>query len=132
MRSTDSVETLRGSGRIYRDGALVLDGARYVVHLSTPHDVDVTPLALRLEGVMMSDVPFELLRQPIELELEDGRRFRAQELARLIKAGKVIVPGFHQVGESYIRANPDDVEANNLLKQFKQNLTSEVAVGSKR
>jgi hypothetical protein len=75
MRSTDSVETLRGSGKIFRDGVLVLERARYVVHLSTPREAGAESDALRLEGVMMSDVPFELLRQPIELELEDGRRW---------------------------------------------------------
>lgn len=75
MRSTDSVETLRGSGKIFRDGVLVLERARYVVHVSTPHEAGAAPGVLRLEGVMMSDVPFELLRQPIELELEDGRRW---------------------------------------------------------
>jgi hypothetical protein len=75
MRSSDSVETLRGSGRIFRDGVSVLERARYVVHISTPHEAGAAPGVLRLEGVMMSDVPFELLRQPIELELEDGRRW---------------------------------------------------------
>lgn len=74
MQSTDSVETLRGSGKIFRDGVLVLERARYVVHLSTPREAG----ALRLEGVLMSDVPFDLLRQPIELELEDGRRWHCR------------------------------------------------------
>lgn len=75
MRSTDSVETLRGSGKIFLDGQLVLAAARYVVHISTPHEAGAVPGALRLEGVMMSDVPFALLWQAIELELEDGRRW---------------------------------------------------------
>ncbi len=78
MQSTDSVETLRGSGKIFRDGVLVLDRARYVVHISTPRDAGAAAGALRLEGVMMSDVPFDLLRQPIELELEDGRRWQCR------------------------------------------------------
>ncbi|GMV22450.1 MAG: hypothetical protein AMXMBFR57_23990 [Acidimicrobiia bacterium] len=70
--------TLRGKGRIFRDGALALDGARYVVHIITravePDQPGHAP-ATGLEGVLMSDAPFELLRQPIELELEDGRRW---------------------------------------------------------
>lgn len=49
----------------------MLEGARYVVHVSTPRGGG----PLRLEGVLMSDAPFELLRQPIELELEDRRRW---------------------------------------------------------
>lgn len=75
MRSTDAVETFRGRGRIYHDGQLVLEDARYVVHVSTPREAGAAPGVLRLEGVMMTDVPFALLRQPIELELEDGRRW---------------------------------------------------------
>lgn len=72
------------------------------------------------------------LRRFVIFELEDGRRFRAQELARLMKAGKITVPGFHQVAGNYLRANPDDVRANNLLQTSKENLTSEVVVKSKR
>jgi hypothetical protein len=65
-------------------------------------------------------------------ELDDGRRFRAQELARLMQAGKVTVPGFHQVAGNYLRANPDDLDANNLLRKFKQYPTTEVVVNSRR
>ena len=68
------------------------------------------------------------LRRFVVFELEDGRRFRAQELARLMSTGKITVPGFHQVRQSYIRADPDNVAANNLLREFKANLTSEVAL----
>ncbi|MEJ7583933.1 MAG: hypothetical protein WKF43_07550 [Acidimicrobiales bacterium] len=65
-------------------------------------------------------------------ELDDGRRFRAQELARLMAAGKITVPGFHQVNSDYIRANPDDAEANNLLRRFKANRTDEVVLRNTR
>ena len=65
------------------------------------------------------------LRRFVIFELEDGRRFRAQELARLMALGKITVPGFHQVNRNYIRANHDDVVANNLLKTFKSNPTTE-------
>ena len=68
------------------------------------------------------------LRRFVIFELEDGRRFRAQELARLMATDKLTVPGFHQVGGKYIRADPDNATANNLLKTFKANLTSEVVV----
>jgi hypothetical protein len=68
------------------------------------------------------------LRRFVIFELQDGRRFRAQELARLMAAGKITVPGFHHVMGKYIRANPDDAVANNLLKSFKSNLASEVVL----
>jgi hypothetical protein len=68
------------------------------------------------------------LRRFVIFELEDGRRFRAQELARLMATGKITVPGFHQVQANYIQANPDNVAANNLLKTFKANLTPEVVL----
>jgi hypothetical protein len=68
------------------------------------------------------------LRRFVIFELEDGRRFRAQELARLMATGKITVPGFHQVRQSYLRANPDNAEANNLLRTFKANLTPEVVL----
>jgi hypothetical protein len=106
--------------------------------------VDSTPDSLRvvdshlifLAQVLVSPRTMQLvageyskkLRRFVIFELEDGRRFRAQELARLMASGKVRVPGFHQVRQSYIRANPDNAEANNLLREFKANLTSEVVV----
>jgi hypothetical protein len=42
----------------------------------------------------------------------------------------VSVPGFHQVDGDYLRANPDDAEATNLLQKFKENPTTEVVVKS--
>jgi hypothetical protein len=88
----------------------------------------VKPINARLRRAEYS----KRLRRFVIFELEDGRRFRAQELARLISAGKVTVPGFHQVDKNYLRANPDDAESNNLLRQFKQNLTTEVVVPNVR
>lgn len=61
-------------------------------------------------------------------ELADGRRFRAQELARLMRVGKITVPGFHEVDGNYVRADHDNETANNLLEMFKQNRTTEVVV----
>jgi hypothetical protein len=89
-------------------------------------------LVIPIETMMQSAEYSKSLRRFVIFELQDGRRFRAQELARLMKAGKVTVPGFHQVAGDYLRANPDDLEANNLLQQFKANETSEVVVGNKR
>ncbi|HEX9767009.1 MAG TPA: DUF3892 domain-containing protein, partial [Nitriliruptorales bacterium] len=62
------------------------------------------------------------------IQLNDGRRFRTQELARLIRSGKVTVPGFHEVDGRYVRADPDNKVTNNLLEQFERNETSEVVV----
>ena len=72
-------------------------------------------LVVPIEARMRSAEYSRKLRRFGIFELEDGRRFRAQELARLVAAGKVIVPGFHGVGGDYVSANPDDAEANNLL-----------------
>jgi len=47
-------------------------------------------------------------------------------------SGKITVPGFHQVNSNYIRANPDNVEANNLLRTFKSNATAEAVVPNVR
>ena len=50
--------------------------------------------------------------------LEDGRKFRAKELARLVSCKKVFVPGLHEVKSENMRANPDNETGNNLLTQF--------------
>jgi hypothetical protein len=71
------------------------------------------------------------LRRFVIFELNNRRRFRAQELARLMQKGKIIVPGFHQVDGDYIRSDHDDSEANNMLEMFKSNETREVVVRNK-
>ncbi|MEO6629628.1 MAG: hypothetical protein ABIP03_13800 [Aquihabitans sp.] len=85
-------------------------------------------LVVAIEGRMRSAEYSKRLRRFAIFELVDGRRFRAQELARLMAAEKVTVRGFHQVDGNYVRANPDDVEANNLLRRYKSNLTTEPVV----
>jgi hypothetical protein len=89
-------------------------------------------LVVPVEAMMRSAEYSRSLRRFVIFELDDGRRFRAQELARLMAAGKVTVPGFHQVAGNYLRADPDDADANNLLRQFKQNAPTEVVVKSVR
>ena len=89
-------------------------------------------LVVPIEARMRSGEYSRRLRRFAIFELDDGRRYRAQELARLMLAGKVSVPGFHQVDGNYLRANPDDAEANNLLQKFKENPTTEVVVKSAR
>jgi hypothetical protein len=85
-------------------------------------------LVVPIEGRMRSGEYSKRLRRFGIFELDDGRRFRAQELARLMAAGKITVPGFHQVNGDYLRADPDDAEANNLLQRFKTNPTTETVV----
>jgi hypothetical protein len=68
------------------------------------------------------------LRRFAIFELDDRRKFRAQELARLMKAGKISVSGFHHVGGKYVRSDHDNSAANNLLQTFKTNETDEVVV----
>ena len=89
-------------------------------------------LVVPVEAKMRSAEYSKKLRRFCIFELDDGRRFRAQELARLMKLGKVTVPGFHQADGNYLRANPDDAEANNLLRRFKSNPTTEPVVKSRR
>ena len=110
-------------------GQLTIDATPDSVQVVNGHmvflaQILVTPRTMQL---VAGEYSKELRRFAI-FELADGRRFRAQELARLMAAGKVTVPGFHQAGGDYIRANPDDAIANNLLKSFKTNLTSEVVL----
>lgn len=50
--------------------------------------------------------------------LQGGRPFAASELARLVHAGKIIVPGHHDVKGRYLRANPNQREGDNLLERF--------------
>jgi hypothetical protein len=72
------------------------------------------------------------LRRFAIFELDDRRKFRAQELARLMKAGKISVLGFHHVGGKYVRSDHDNIAANNLLQSFKANETREVVVKNLR
>ena len=54
----------------------------------------------------------------MEYELESGRKFRFSELARLVRAGKITVPQYHDVDGDYMRSNPDTTDTNNLKETF--------------
>ena len=58
-------------------------------------------------------------RRFVEFTLANGRQFKASELARLVKNGKIETPNFHDVGGKYMRADPDENKGNNLLEMFK-------------
>lgn len=68
------------------------------------------------------------LRRFAIFELSDRRRFRTQELARLIAARKITLSGFHHVGGDYVHSDHDKSAANNLLQSLSENETSEIVV----
>lgn len=86
----------------------------------------------RMQAVLHSAEYSKRLERFAIYVLQGGRRFRAQELARLMHAGKITVPGFNEVDADYLRANPDNTTADNLLTMFKDNETTEVVVGDAR
>jgi hypothetical protein len=104
------------------DSAKVVNG-----HIILYAQVIISQMMAKLRSAEYS----HKFRRFVIYELNNGRKFRAQELARLMKAGKIIVPGFHHVNGSYIRSDHDDSAANNLLKMFKSNETREVVVKNK-
>ncbi len=61
------------------------------------------------------------LERFVQYVLESGRLFRAPELARLVHAGKIVTPGFHDVDGRFMRANPDNQFGNNLEAMFGKN-----------
>lgn len=68
------------------------------------------------------------VRRFVLFRMNSGRKFRASELARLVGHGKIVTPGFHDVDGRYMRANPDDENANNLLHQFKETMPDEISI----
>lgn len=54
----------------------------------------------------------------IYFELESGRKYFVEDLAKFMYKGLVNIPGYHQVDLKYLRANPDGRETNNLEYRF--------------
>jgi hypothetical protein len=104
------------------DSAVVVDG-----NIVLSAQVIIVSMQARLRSAEYS----RRLRRFVIFQLDDRRRFRAQELARLMKAGKISVSGFHHVGGKYVRSDHDNVAANNLLQSFKANETTEVVVNNR-
>lgn len=104
------------------DSALVVDGTMVLTA-----QVFVRPLAARMRSAEFSSA----LRRFGIFQLTGRRRFRSQELARLMASGKVAVSGFHDVRGDFIRSNHDDSAANNLLELFRGNETSEAVVANR-
>jgi len=101
------------------DSAVVVEGSMVLFA-----QVIIVAMLARLRSAEYS----HRLRRFVIFELDDRRRFRAQELARLMKAGKISVSGFHHVQGKYVRSDHDNSAANNLLQSFKSNETTEVVV----
>ena len=104
------------------DSAVVVDGSMVLYA-----QVIIVSMRRRLRSAEYSGK----LRRFAIFELEDRRRFRAQELARLMAAGKIEVSGFHHVDGDYVRSDHDNQTANNLLQSFEDNETLEVVVANK-
>jgi hypothetical protein len=119
----DSLDDSTPAGALTVDGtpdsALVVEG-----NIVLFAQVIIRSMQARLRSAEYS----HKLRRFAIFELDDRRKFRAQELARLMKAGKISVSGFHHVGGKYVRSDHDNSAANNLLQSFKANETSEVVV----
>lgn len=101
------------------DSAIVVDG-----NIVLFAQVFIVSMMARLRSAEYS----HRLRRFVIFELDDRRKFRAQELARLMKSDKISVSGFHHVRGKYIRSDHDNSAANNLLQSFKDNETTEVVV----
>jgi hypothetical protein len=119
----DSLDDSTDAGALTVDGtpdsALVVEG-----NIVLFAQVIIRSMQARLRSAEYS----HHLRRFAIFELDDRRKFRAQELARLMKAGKISVSGFHHVAGKYVRSDHDNSAANNLLQSFKANETDEVVV----
>lgn len=80
----EHLETLEGEGRVWRHGELLLEPARYLIHISRRVITTQTmnsgesriPGRKRMEGRLFAPIPHSLMDGDIELELEDGRRWK--------------------------------------------------------
>ena len=78
------LETLTGHGRIWHNGEIVVSPVRYWIDCSqTVHELQSLggprtelPGLGQIEGRLISPVPFSLYGADIELELQDGRRWK--------------------------------------------------------
>jgi hypothetical protein len=121
----DSLDDSTATGELTVDGspdsAVVVDGSMVLYA-----QVIIASIRRRLRSAEYSR---KLGRFAIFV-LEDRRRFRAQELARLMAAGKIEVSGFHHVNGDYVRSDHDNLTANNLLQSFENNETLEVVAAN--
>jgi hypothetical protein len=83
MSQVVTIAHFSGTGRIFRNGELALHPVDYEITISqemirvrSHQGDDQLPGLKRLEGTIYAPVPFSLVGEPIELELEDGRRWK--------------------------------------------------------
>jgi hypothetical protein len=74
----------------------------------------IQPIAEHLKSASYSTV----LNHFVFYTLESGRKFYREDLARFMGQGLIIVPGYHPVKGTYLRANPDNKEKNNLTYRW--------------
>lgn len=82
--SYEQLETLEGEGRVWRDGEVVLEPARYTIQIFRKVILTQTmnagesriPGIPRMRGTLFAVIPYSLMEGDIELELEDGRRWK--------------------------------------------------------
>lgn len=94
---------------VYPD-RLKLDNGELSLYLQ----ILISPITEALERADYS----KLRRKFMIFNLESGRRFATEDLAKFMKQGLVNVPKYHEVGEKYVRANPDESTDNNLLEKW--------------
>lgn len=94
---------------VYPDRLKLDNGA-----LSLYLQILISPITEKLERADYG----KLRRKFMIFNLESGRRFATKDLAKFMRQGLVTVPHFHEVGEEYIRANPDEDKGNNLFEQW--------------
>jgi hypothetical protein len=102
--------------------SMVVVGGNFVLFAQ----VLVAPLQARMRSAEYSGK----LRRFAIFELNDLRRFRSHELARLMSRGAVRVSGFHDVNGDYVRSDHDNLASNNLLESYGANEATEVVVAN--
>ena len=79
-----------------------------------------------ISDIIIDGVYSNELRRFAEFRLAGGRQFSSAELSRFVDNDMVTTPGYHAVhrvaGDElrFMRADPDDALANNLLERFTE------------
>ncbi|MGL1901614.1 MAG: hypothetical protein OCC49_05730 [Fibrobacterales bacterium] len=94
-----------------------------------PQEIELDRNEVRLHVQVHSHVTHDHLKTAsysstlnrfVRFEMHSGRKYLTKDLARFMQRNKMVVSGYHDVDGRYVRANPDDIEANNLLEQFQR------------
>lgn len=121
----DTVKTLVNDFMAKLDDSLQLEGLEFE---GVPIEVYPQEIALHNNSITAN---IQILIQPrteylknasygkrlkkfIYFELESGRKYYVEDLAKFMEKGLITIPNYHQVGGKYLRANPDGKDDNNL------------------